>query len=269
MDVNIIPSDILIVIFSHLDLRSIVSLGLTCRRFFMVFGSYPSSTLFGNRCQFKHTPLLSSSKAVDNYIVPGVTASLIYTGPAPSQLQHCFDGMQEEGFQRSHQRLARLITLLKTSGYILFDTESCRVDYIIDVSRSRYHVFTLSFHDNEKRYIQYHRNGQVLVKASFESSKLLSCDFFDVDNICRCSIRREESPPRYIVQSDCHQWTSGINVYTDEATAIALVMGLRPDDLPHAIMFSSISKFHLIPISLRAIEACLVAWFIVKGLYRD
>ena len=54
MDITRFPADIWGIIFSQLDLCSMMSMAHTCRRFQEIFMTLPGATLFGDRWKFYH-----------------------------------------------------------------------------------------------------------------------------------------------------------------------------------------------------------------------
>ena len=150
MDANRIPTDILGLIFTQLDLRSLVSLALVCRRFLTFFTLCPSSTLFNNNWTFEHKHEFKINlPRKQTKMVKGV---ITYTGP-PSDY-FCNEINKTTSLMKkpytviqSLPRLHHVIRFAKKFIYYPIPTVSSCVDYYVtgdnyycDLPR-RYHVF--------------------------------------------------------------------------------------------------------------------------------
>ena len=199
MNANRIPADILGLIFARLDLRSLVSLALTCRRFLMLFSVYPSSTLFDHNWTFEHRHEFKIE--LPKKWTKMVSGVITYTGPPPDHFRYGLDAathLKGNPYMVLHSspRLHHMIKFAKVFTHDPIPTTSSCVDYYVTGDnhysnlRRRYHVFRLTFDGAKRMYTQYHRNGQSSIVAFFDTYRMTSCRYFNPQgiNTLACSL---------------------------------------------------------------------------------
>ena len=281
MDADRIPADVLGLIFSQLDLKGMVSLALTCRRFLSLFNLYSSSTLFTDNWTFEHPHNLQLSPNESTGQI--VKCIITYIGLPPEFFRHEFDATNRIikwspwGSFRSPQdapasagpsfagpsfagpnniflalpRLYYVIEFTKRFSRLPIIPMSGYIDYhVIGVNAlkqpHRYHVFRLICQGQEKTYIQYHRNVQKMIVASFNTHIMTSCNFFDHlgHNMLAISLEQNTASPHYCLQYSgkdgiIKQWTYS---FTDDPTMLDVLSCQYPAELARVFLLSYISN---------------------------
>lgn len=187
MDITQYPADIWGIIFSQLDIRSIVCLALTCRRFYTLFGTMSTNALFGDTWQICHrgninipidrmSSRLNRKKTCQDLIT--------YTGLVPEQFRQLFE--ESRGTTRGRSLLLCQIASNYMTGMKL--SKSSVIDYHVLIDEHQYHVFRLTLDYPQRTYIQFHRNGNVMIRTSYQGSTIIDCQIFNDRRKCVISI---------------------------------------------------------------------------------
>ena len=253
MDANRIPADVLGLIFSHLDLKSMVSLALTCRRFLSLFNLYPASTLFTDNWTFEHPHNLQLSPNESTGQI--VKCIITYVGLPPEFFRREFDTINRiikwstNNIFLALPRLYYVTEFAKRFSRLPIIPASGCIDYhVIGVNTlkqpHRYHVFRLICQGQEKTYIQYHRNVQKMIVASFNTHIMTSCNFFDRlgHDVLAISLELNTATPHYRLQYGekdgiVRQWT-----FTDDTATLDVLSCQYPAELARVFLLSYISN---------------------------
>ena len=249
MDITRFPSDIWGVIFSQLDVKSMLSLALTCRRFREIFMTLPGTTLFGDRWKFCHRykseiPYYDSNHNLKRKEMHG---RLTYSEATQPEICQWFS---------STQGPARLrYAMAVTGGYVSkqFSMESSVVDYHIVVpgvsqrfrsptESRRHHVFRLNFEDKKTLYTQYHRNGRVMIKATYYYYLITSCEMFNDRGKQVFSMYLNMDDRTFHFKQGKDEWTDGYSYY--QAKTSYMIRHHFPSYVPQVIRLDDYHLLH-------------------------
>lgn len=197
MDVAQFPADIWGIIFSQLDIWSMISLALTCHRLHALFGTMSTNVLFGDTWQICHR---GSMEIPIDRISPLLNRScqelITYTGPVPEEFRQQFESMR--GSANGRTRLLHLTISTDMTWRNLPETNI--IDYHIVIDECRYHVFRLLIDNpqmtcecrsvmwgsfrSQMTYTQFHRNGNVMIRTSYQRSTITDCQILNARGRC-------------------------------------------------------------------------------------
>ena len=196
MDITRYPADIWGIIFSQLDLCSMMSMAHTCRRFQEIFMTLPGTTLLGDRWRFYHQykseiPYRNGNKNLKQKLVHGL---LTYSEAIPPAIRQKFVELQGPARLNYAEHIGKAFSsedlLPGMRQSLRFDLDSGIVNYYIVVpsvpqrfqapkKARRHHVFRMSFEGKKLIYTQFHRNGRVMIKATYQSSIMITCEMYN------------------------------------------------------------------------------------------
>lgn len=227
---NSISSDVLGMIFAHLDLKSMAALALTCRRYLRLFAGYPSAIIFKSPWSYRYEDMV-----VNPLTYRHKNTTLVYTGPPPIWLCQDFNETRwtsDYNVDRFCQRLSYLRMISKEIEHFPLETVSGKLDYYVDAV----HIFTLIFNDDKRSYIQYHRNHQAMIWSTFDKRVMTSCHIFDRSGTPKITVTYGPVSCRYSIidsvsRSLLHDLTFPVLRTTSLSLPKEFHFVLRPDDI--------------------------------------